>query len=122
MRPDPPSIGEQKAEVARQERIKILAAQADARWEAKPKVMQDTGSSSGARLPIGPAVPSVEGKSSPGEAADTGATTTQSVERPARKEAEESAETKADPWARARARGPSEDWQPEAWTPPSAKR
>jgi NADH dehydrogenase [ubiquinone] 1 alpha subcomplex assembly factor 2 len=45
-RPDPPSLGEQQAEVARQERIRLLAAQADARWEAKPKVMEGGGPSS----------------------------------------------------------------------------
>ncbi|KAL2270356.1 hypothetical protein VTJ83DRAFT_2540 [Remersonia thermophila] len=40
-RADPPSIEEQRAEVARQARIKLLAAEADRRWEAKPKVMED---------------------------------------------------------------------------------
>ncbi|KAK3302446.1 uncharacterized protein B0T15DRAFT_305761 [Chaetomium strumarium] len=39
-RPDPPSLREQQAEVARQERIRLLAAQADARWEAKPRAME----------------------------------------------------------------------------------
>ncbi|KAL2181333.1 uncharacterized protein P884DRAFT_326057 [Thermothelomyces heterothallicus CBS 202.75] len=46
-RADPPSLDEQRAEVARQERIKRLAAEADARWEAKPKVMED-GAGAGA--------------------------------------------------------------------------
>ncbi|KAK4239843.1 hypothetical protein C8A03DRAFT_32034 [Achaetomium macrosporum] len=45
-RSDPPSLSEQRAEVARQERIKLLAAQADARWEAKPKVMEGPASAS----------------------------------------------------------------------------
>lgn len=45
-RSDPPSLSEQRAEVARQERIKLLAAQADARWEAKPKVMDGPASPS----------------------------------------------------------------------------
>ncbi|KAK4249912.1 hypothetical protein C7999DRAFT_29588 [Corynascus novoguineensis] len=40
-RPAPPTLTEQRAEVARQERIRRLAAEADARWEAKPKVMED---------------------------------------------------------------------------------
>lgn len=39
-RADPPSLGEQRAEVARQARMRQLAAEADARWEAKPKVME----------------------------------------------------------------------------------
>ncbi|KAK4151505.1 hypothetical protein C8A00DRAFT_17076 [Chaetomidium leptoderma] len=50
-RADPPSLDEQRAEVARQERIKVLAAQADARWEAKPRVMEDLSSSSPSRHP-----------------------------------------------------------------------
>ncbi|KAL2122947.1 hypothetical protein VTJ04DRAFT_3402 [Mycothermus thermophilus] len=37
-RADPPSLEEQAAEVERQARIKVLAAQADARWEAKPRL------------------------------------------------------------------------------------
>lgn len=40
-RQDPPTLAEQRAEVARRERMRLLAAQADARWEAKPKVMED---------------------------------------------------------------------------------
>ncbi|KAJ4304119.1 hypothetical protein N0V88_001729 [Collariella sp. IMI 366227] len=39
-RSDPPSIAEQQAEVARRARMQVLAAQADARWEAKPRVME----------------------------------------------------------------------------------
>lgn len=41
-REDPPTIEEQEAEVARQERIKVLAKLADERWEAKAKYIPDT--------------------------------------------------------------------------------
>src|SRR5690242_926205 len=37
-RKDPPSLKEQEADVIRQERMKMLAAEADARWEAKPRL------------------------------------------------------------------------------------
>ncbi|KAL1838362.1 hypothetical protein VTJ49DRAFT_2771 [Mycothermus thermophilus] len=53
-RPDPPSLEEQRAEVARQARIKLLAAEADRRWEAKPRVMEDvTTATTAARLGVG---------------------------------------------------------------------
>ncbi|KLO80071.1 uncharacterized protein LW93_7517 [Fusarium fujikuroi] len=38
-REDPPSIEEQHSDVLRQVRMQKLAAEADARWEAKPRVM-----------------------------------------------------------------------------------
>ncbi|KAK3322296.1 hypothetical protein B0H66DRAFT_553928 [Apodospora peruviana] len=38
LRQDPPSIAEQQEDVVRQERMKVLAAQADARWAAKPSL------------------------------------------------------------------------------------
>lgn len=39
MRAAPPTLDEQRADVARQDRIKVLAAQADARWAAKPSLL-----------------------------------------------------------------------------------
>ncbi|KAI8942796.1 hypothetical protein NX059_000839 [Plenodomus lindquistii] len=36
---DPPSVAEQRLDMQRQERIKVLAAQADARWAAKPSAL-----------------------------------------------------------------------------------
>ncbi|KAL6712236.1 hypothetical protein ACN47E_000113 [Coniothyrium glycines] len=36
---DPPTIAEQQADMMRQERIKLLAAQADQRWAAKPSAL-----------------------------------------------------------------------------------
>ncbi|KAH7631645.1 hypothetical protein B0T09DRAFT_303242 [Sordaria sp. MPI-SDFR-AT-0083] len=41
-RDEPPTIEEQEAEVARQERIKVLAKMADERWEAKAKYIPDS--------------------------------------------------------------------------------
>lgn len=40
-REDPPTIEEQEAEVARQQRIKVLAKMADEKWEAKAKYIPD---------------------------------------------------------------------------------
>ena len=39
MRAEPPTLAEQRADTLRQERIKVLAAQADARWAAKPSLL-----------------------------------------------------------------------------------
>jgi NADH dehydrogenase [ubiquinone] 1 alpha subcomplex assembly factor 2 len=54
LRYEPPSLEEQRSEVARQERIKVLAQAADARWEAKPRLAGSDG------------VAAVQGQSLPG--------------------------------------------------------
>ncbi|KAK3485607.1 hypothetical protein B0T13DRAFT_454148 [Neurospora crassa] len=41
-REDPPTIEEQEAEVARQQRIKVLAKMADEKWEAKARYIPDS--------------------------------------------------------------------------------
>lgn len=38
-RAEPPSLAEQRADVFRQEQMKVLAAAADARWAAKPSAL-----------------------------------------------------------------------------------
>lgn len=35
---------------------------------------------------------------------------------------DKTARKQADPWKQHRRTGPSEDWQPQAWTPPASKR
>ena len=99
--PAPPTLEQQTAEAARQERIRLLAAQADARWEAKERIAGDVAARE--QLPTGePRVPSVEGGNAGPDVSEAGA----------RKE-------KEDPWAKAR--GGGEGWQPEAWTPTAKK-
>ncbi|KAL8303739.1 hypothetical protein RB597_004858 [Gaeumannomyces tritici] len=100
VREDPPSLEEQRADVARRERIRLLAAEADARWEAKPRVMDDPASHAAA----GPTLASQPGG---GEARPGGLEPGPEAPGAAKLE---------DPWKRARG-GPSEDWQPEAWNP-----
>ena len=110
-RPEPPTMEEQRGDVARQFRIKQLAAEADARWEAKPRLTDAPGEETGQRVP-----PLAVG----GEGADRGAgdapaqpKTASSNKVPDQKQYDH------DPWAQAKARGPSEKWQPQAWAPPS---
>jgi NADH dehydrogenase [ubiquinone] 1 alpha subcomplex assembly factor 2 len=104
---------EQRAELMRQERMKLLAAEADARWEAKPRVMEAPREEEAARrLPL-----AEERAQQPVEGEDKKTTTTTRKEKPSQAaKQEEKADTK-DPWAKARAQGPGENWQPTAWNP-----
>ncbi|TFB04788.1 NADH-ubiquinone oxidoreductase assembly factor N7BML [Trichoderma ghanense] len=133
-RREPPSLDEQRAEAVRQERIKMLAAQADARWEAKPRVMEDPrGGTAPEQLvlePKGRGLPAAEGDGGV-KAAVTGEASRTSGGQPAQVKNMESekpkAKTKAkqdvkDPWAKAKAHGPGEQWQPAAWNPSAAKK
>ncbi|KAJ6780527.1 hypothetical protein PWT90_03163 [Aphanocladium album] len=118
-RSDPPSLDEQRGDVVRQAQLKQLAAEADARWAAKPRVMEDP-------LPGQEALPQVQA----GPAARDEATTlraeskrrknTQGDETVRDTTAAEAVDPK-DPWKQARTRGPSEDWQPQAWSPNAKK-
>ncbi|KAI1878369.1 uncharacterized protein JN550_000551 [Neoarthrinium moseri] len=127
-REDAPSLGEQAADLARRERTRLLAAEADARWEAKPRVMD---------IPAAEREQLQRQQQQPAPALDTGdmrgkvmaeegqrdtpraATGTPADTAPGAKEGK-TTEVKDDPWKRAS--GPSETWQPEAWTPSSARR
>ncbi|KAH6610381.1 hypothetical protein Trco_000401 [Trichoderma cornu-damae] len=109
-RREPPTLDEQRAELVRQQRIKYLAAEADARWEAKPRVMEAPREQDPARE-----LPSVEERPQAEEAgAEAGAAPPQAAGKE---------KTGArDPWARAKAQGPGEKWQPTAWDPTAARR
>lgn len=125
MRDRPPSIQEQHIELRRQQQMKQLAAQADARWEAKPKMMDVPPGES-----TGQPVPALEGRLARAggkEAGQAEVTRTDAIasgedqvptqEKPEQKEIE-----KEDPWKKSSRGGPSEDWQPQAWSPPASKR
>lgn len=79
--------------------MKYLAAEADARWEAKPRVMEaPRGQEPARKLPL----------------AEDGT--------PAEEVANKAKADAKDPWARATAQGPGEKWQPTAWDPAAAKK
>ncbi|ATY65934.1 NADH:ubiquinone subunit [Cordyceps militaris] len=118
-RRDPPSLEEQRGDVVRQARTKVLAADADARWAAKPRVMD-------APPPPPPTLP--ETTTTPH--AETTPLRAESRRRRSSKRPEEMTQARADddaeddgkdPWKKARTRGPSEDWQPQAWSPNAKK-
>lgn len=119
VREHPPSLQEQIQDVQRQEKMKILAAQADARWEAKPRVMDAPGREHGQPIPAlstmrsQPIAP--ESHAVNDNAADT-ATQEQLNADPALRKKKYG----HDPWEKAK--GPGEGWQPESWTPPASKK
>ncbi|KAK4192037.1 NADH-ubiquinone oxidoreductase assembly factor N7BML [Podospora australis] len=120
-RPDPPSLAEQQADVIRQERLKILAAEADARWAAKPSYLDAPDSRTKARQP--PLV----GGSMLEEAKELPRDTKEEHEREregtwekmkkGQQEVESKEAKEKDPWKKARQGAPSDGWQPKAWTP-----
>ncbi|KAM3511925.1 hypothetical protein MY11210_004396 [Beauveria gryllotalpidicola] len=128
-RRDPPSLDEQRGDVVRRARVKQLAADADARWAAKPRVMEDPLPGQQQALPAAAAAAAA--------ATTTTTTTRTTAQEPVtlradskqrrntpRDEAEHGADEAVDPkdpWKQARTRGPSEDWQPQAWSPKSRK-
>lgn len=65
-RASPPTLDEQRAEVARQARIKLLAAEADARWAAKPRLLGPDTQGSGARAALGVRAPATDTSTSAG--------------------------------------------------------
>lgn len=170
-----PTLAEQELDVLRQRRVKVLAAQADKRWEAKGRLVggpsmretrpglgmgeatatgqPETGSGTAGMgadrgEPTRGGDAAAEGKQDTRAAAGTTTSTAASgqeildresermrvsggpgpkvytnpkVSGPTRKESATSPPRKEDPWKNARG-GPSEDWQPQAWTPGQATR
>jgi len=104
-REEPPSLDEQRHDILRQERIKVLAAEADVRWESKPSLMDAPGREHDQLENTQPPPPEAQEPVS--------------SETATRSKGPRGVEPDDDPWKRSRG-GPSEKWQPENWTPPSA--
>ncbi|KAI0429931.1 hypothetical protein F5Y09DRAFT_243948 [Xylaria sp. FL1042] len=147
-RMEAPTMAEQVAELQRQARMKLLAAEADARWEAKPSLLDmpptktappttTTAKSAPAPAPApapaatSPPLSMSERVSGNGDQAqrvtvEDGAKTRGEVREVAdteprgAKTSQTKAETNTDPWKRAQRGAPGETWQPQAWTPTSA--
>lgn len=108
---DPPSIAEQQQDVARQERIKLLAAQADAKWAAKPSAL-DAPDKQQPVLPLQSQHPTT----APSPINVNQDTQERTAPRPKKAMAKEPANS---PWKQA---AQSQDWQPQGWAPAPAKR
>lgn len=88
-----------------------LAAEADARWEAKPRAMEAPQAAPAPLLSPAKASP-LQRDARSSEQTDMGS-----------KKTKEEAEKKDDPWAKAKkARAPGETWQPTSWSPTAAKK
>jgi NADH dehydrogenase [ubiquinone] 1 alpha subcomplex assembly factor 2 len=109
-------VGEQREDVVRRERMKILAAEADARWEAKPRMMDAPGEAKGQPAP---ALEGAGMRQTQTGKADEPPSQGEAYSPPTERQRKEE---EKDPWAQAKARGPSEKWQPEAWTPTPGKK
>lgn len=130
----PPSIPEQHAEIRRQNQMKVLAAEADARWAAKPSLLEAdgggaTGGAPGQVSGAGQPRPALESQGASVERGAEAAVDGEETLRDAIASGEDQQAAaaakdpgKKDPWKQSRRGGPSEDWQPQAWTPPASKR
>lgn len=122
---------EQQAEAMRQERIRILAAQADARWAAKPSAvdapdMQQPAQMLESRDPSTGISQRVAGREARDQAEEgdiqeeepqTDAAPTLKTRKPMRTEPKDS------PWKKAAAKGnPGDEWQPASWAPSPARK
>ena len=138
MRADPPTLDEQRADAIRQERIKVLAAQANARWAAKSSLLNHPNDAKQpAAAPLdgpdrgekGQPVPPFDTERAQPHASDTtpredakgrdGERLSDAVGKPGKEAKPGPSEGAEDPWKAADARrgGPSETWQPQAWDP-----
>lgn len=137
-RDQPPTLTEQSQDLVRQQHLKVLAAQADARWAAKPSYLDAPGHDPGRPLPSRE-VPDSQERPQNGVVSaiheNEGVKTTvgrglndqvaeknknhrdfvddQPIKEPMK---QKKAPVKDDPWKKARG-GPSEEWQPKAWSP-----
>lgn len=120
VRPDPPSLQEQQQNVIRQVQIKHLARLADERWASKPSFLDRPQS----QHPV-PATNSSDAtvNASQDHTAHTKEPPSSTVpgNRTERKNKVQGDRANKDPWAKAKG-APSENWQPESWTPNASRR
>ncbi|KAG6365516.1 hypothetical protein INS49_007127 [Diaporthe citri] len=116
------------AEVRRQHQMRLLAAEADARWAAKPSLLEHDGGAAG-QVGAGQPVPALgsrrvaRGGAEKESALPEEGTRRDAVASGSEQQAAAAKDAqKKDPWAQSRRGGPSEDWQPQAWSPPASKR
>jgi NADH dehydrogenase [ubiquinone] 1 alpha subcomplex assembly factor 2 len=97
--------------------MKVLAAQADARWAAKPSLLGADQQKEGPAPALGVGDTGVGGKE---EMADKGHATIPREEtwRRMQQKANQGEGKGQDPWKQQAPTRPSEQWQPKAWQPP----
>lgn len=147
---EPPTLQEQRQELMRQERIRLLAAQADARWAEKPSALDAPDKQQPAQMlqsrdpDSGVVQPNIEEDIR--QRASENVTTEEQERKPLTTEdaqampqdASEAAavddaptlttrkrmkkEPKDSPWKKAAQGNPGQDWQPTGWSPGPAKK
>ncbi|KAF2468449.1 uncharacterized protein BDR25DRAFT_335316 [Lindgomyces ingoldianus] len=139
---EPPSLAEQQANVVRQERIKLLAAQADARWAAKPSALDAPDKQQPMHMLESRDTNTGIKQANVDEEVWRKAEPTQTMQDENRDEEEEVAkdgrghvedvptlrtrkvmqEPRDSPWKKPAITNPGDNWQPESWTPAPARR
>lgn len=114
---DPPTIQEQQADIGRQAQLKYLAQQADERWASKPSFLDQPRDQ-----PKPATLPKVPGAYAPQTDPDKKKGVGSTMDNPVAVPEPPKTEERPNPWKRASSGGPSEQWQPESWTPGSAKK
>jgi NADH dehydrogenase [ubiquinone] 1 alpha subcomplex assembly factor 2 len=129
----PPSVDEQRTDVLRQDRMKVLAAEADARWAAKPGYLDGPEMAQPAPPLRSPRREDVTKPA--GTLAEDVRETMNSGNRPDEEPGNSKKETwgvsqeeekdkmrkgeapETDPWKQADAGIPGQNWQPQGWNP-----
>ncbi|KAF2259755.1 hypothetical protein CC78DRAFT_426147, partial [Lojkania enalia] len=102
-----PTLAEQRDDIRRQERIKVLAAEADARWASKASALD------------------APDKQQPVQMLESRDTRTGIRQMSATQEARDIAEPtepSESPWKQSMRTNPGDEWQPESWAPSPARR
>lgn len=137
-RDEPPSVEEQTTDLLRQERIKVLAAQADARWAAKPSYLDAphlgqavpplrSPRREDATRPAGTLAEDVRETMSSGNRRGDGPGSskkeTRGVSQGEEKEKMQTGKApEADPWKQADTGIPGQNWQPQGWNPSASSK
>ncbi|KAG8623222.1 hypothetical protein KVT40_008198 [Elsinoe batatas] len=130
-RADAPTIQEQQYDVLRQDRVKQLAAEADARWASKPSFL-DSPAKQQPQPAIGVKDPGGYGKqteptenegvrSAVGDQAEVGASVKGQPKDEGRFKGK-AKDRKPNPFNQPQQGAPGEGWQPQSWTPGAAAR
>jgi NADH dehydrogenase [ubiquinone] 1 alpha subcomplex assembly factor 2 len=141
-RQHPPSLTEQSQDLVRQEQLKVLAQRADERWNSKESYLdapreqkrlpatqiKDAGGYTGDVDDSGKGVQNLVSGQDDFMDAEQQTPTSQSHDQPSRaptprdstSRVREQPKQRDDPWKRARG-GPSEEWQPQAWSGENAQ-
>ncbi|KAF1957187.1 hypothetical protein CC80DRAFT_411775 [Byssothecium circinans] len=126
---DPPSIADQQADIYRQDRMKVLAAEADARWAAKPSALDapdkqqpvhmlesrdpDAGIKQSSDKEVRASTSEEQDVIEEQQTGDAPTVKTRKYMR---------TEPKDSPWKQAAKGNPGDEWQPTSWSPGPARR